>query len=99
MSSIQPASDLEKRNLEAHVEMEILREKSTAETLKNLEEKIEDLVEKHKELRALVDDIKDSRNNQLIKWGTAIIISLFSALGMIFLRIIIPAIISKTGGQ
>jgi hypothetical protein len=91
--------ELEKRNLEMHVELEALREKTVDEALSALDEKIEDIVEGLKSLKQVVDDMKEDRNNQLIKWGTAIIVTLFSALGILFLRILIPAMLSKPPGQ
>lgn len=97
-------AELEKKSLEMHVEMDQLRQEVTddrIDTLENttesklaaIEKKLEELVELQKELKKLVDDMKDDRNDQLIKWGTAIIVALFSALAAIFLKIIVPIII------
>ena len=87
--------ELEKKNLEMHVELEALREETINDSLDAIEKKIEKIIEDHKELRQLLDDIKDDRANQLVKWGTAIIVTLFSALGLLFLKILVPAILSK----
>jgi hypothetical protein len=89
-------TDLEKRNLEMHVELQALRDQTTNDALQAIEKKIEDLVSSFKELKQMVDEMKDDRNDQLIKWGTAIIVTLLGALGALFLKIIIPALISKT---
>jgi hypothetical protein len=91
--------DLEKKNLEMHVELQALRDQTSNEAVAAIEKKIEELVLAHKELKQLVDDMKEDRNNQLIRWGTAIIVTLFSALGLLFLRILVPALLSKTPGQ
>ena len=88
-------TEMEKKNLEVHVELSTLREQLQDDTFKTLEKKIEELVTTYKELKTLVDEIKDERTNQLIKWGTAIIVALFSALGMLFLKILVPALLSK----
>jgi len=90
--------ELEKKNLEMHVELEALREKTTEDALVAMEKKIENIIDDYKELKQLVDDMKEDRNSQLIKWGTAIIFALLSALGLLILRIIIPAVMSKTSG-
>ena len=92
-------TDLEKKNLEMHVELSALRDQTHSEALETIEKKISELVEAHKELKELVDDMKDERTYQLIKWGTAIIVTLFSALGLLFLKILVPALLSKPPGQ
>lgn len=88
--------DLEKKNLEMHVELQALRDTTTNDALDEIEKKIEEIILAQKELKRLVDDMKDDRNNQLIRWGTAIIVTLFSALGLLFLKILVPAILSKS---
>ena len=84
-------TDIEKKSLEAHVEL-------CAERYKNLDDKL-DTVEKrvaeveHKleakitAVEQMLDEIKDMivkmqhhRNNQLITWGSAVIASLISAI-------------------
>ena len=98
--------NLEKTNLEIHVEMSKLRDT-------RMQEDINESKKEHAELKKLITDLtdklssdikevandlavmKEDRNNQLIKWGTAIILSLISALGLIGLRIILPAILAK----
>ena len=88
-------NELEKKNLEMHVELEALRDKTANDFLLVIEAKIKTLIEEIKELRELVDDMKDERTNQLIKWGTAIIGALFTALGLLILKILVPALLSK----
>lgn len=88
--------ELEKKSLEMHVELDAMRQKSTDEALEEITKKIDELFELHKELKQMVDDMKDERNDQLIKWGTAIIVGLFSALSALLLKIIIP-VIMKAG--
>jgi hypothetical protein len=87
--------DLEKKNLEMHVELQALRDQTHNDALEAIEKKVEELVAAHKELKQLVDDMKEDRNNQLIKWGTAIIVALFSALGALLLKVIVPIIMAK----
>ena len=87
--------ELEKKNLEMHVELEALREKTTEDALATIEKKIENIINDYKAVKQIVDDMKEDRNNQLIKWGTAIIFALLSALGLLILRIVIPAALSK----
>lgn len=93
------SNDLEKKSLEMHVELDAIRYETTKEAREELVKKIEELIIAHKELKKIVDDMKEDRNNQLIRWGTAIIVTLFSSLGLLFLRILVPIIMSKTSGQ
>lgn len=88
--------DLEKKNLEMHVELQALRDQATNESIEAIEKKIEEVIQAHKELKQLVDDMKEQRNNQLINWGIAIIVALFGALSALFIKIIIPALMSKS---
>lgn len=65
------------------------------EAMAALEKKISDLEDSLQELRDLINEIKDERYKQLIKWGTAVIATLVSALGLLILKILIPIIMSK----
>ena len=87
--------ELEKQNLEMHVELQALRDKAVNESLDLIEDKIKNLVAELKELRELLDDMKDDRNHQLLKWGTAIIAALFSALGMLIIKLLAPLFLGK----
>ncbi|VVC05567.1 Uncharacterised protein [uncultured archaeon] len=88
-------SDLEKKNLEVHVEKQELRDQAINEALLDIERKIVDLVEANKELKKMIDEDRENRSNQLIKWGAAIIAALVSALGMLFIRLIMPSLIGR----
>lgn len=79
-----------------HVELQALRDQATNESIEAIEKKIEEVIQAHKELKQLVDDMKEQRNNQLINWGIAIIVALFGALSALFIKIIIPALMSKS---
>lgn len=100
----------EKKNLEMHVELQALRDEAVRAQLEDLQNKIETLIKSTDQLREMLDEvkedlrtsieeIKDERNNQLIKWGSAIIVTLVSALGLLFLRVILPLILGKPAGQ
>lgn len=92
-------TEIEKKSLEAHVEL-------CAERYKNLDNKLDTVektvseVERKMELKmsameAVLDDIRDMitkmqhhRNNQLISWGVGIIATLLSILGFLLWNII-----------
>ena len=90
--------ETEKKNLEMHVELQAMRDTAILAEIEDLHSKITDLTESVKELKQLVDDLKDGRNNQLIKWGSAIIVTLISAIGLILLKVVFPMIIGKVAG-
>jgi hypothetical protein len=82
-------TDIEKKSLEAHVEL-------CAERYRYLEEKLESLEEKSTETNKMVSDIKgmvqtvvNKRNDQLISWGLGVIIALGSAIGWLVTHYII----------
>jgi phage-related minor tail protein len=74
------ASDIEKENLEAHVEL-------CAERYKQLESKLDSLTSKVVSMENMISDIKttlgetnDKHNRQLITIGTSIIVVLIGAI-------------------
>ena len=82
-------TDIEKKSLEAHVEL-------CAERYRYLEEKLE-TVEKNTvrvtsmvtEIRNMMGEIVTKRNDQLIKWGTAVIGSLVVSVVYLVLNYVI----------
>ena len=76
-------TDIEKKSLEAHVEL-------CAQRYTALEQRIDDVKQDTAELKATIHDVHamvhkmaDSRNNQLIGWGIGIIGFLTAALGYV----------------
>ena len=82
-------TDIEKKSLEAHVEL-------CAERYRYLEEKLDSLEAKSNETNKMVSDIKgmvqtvvNKRNDQLISWGLGIIVAMSSAIGWLVTHYII----------
>lgn len=76
-------TDIEKKSLEAHVEL-------CAQRYTALEQRIDDLRQDVTELKNSIHDVHtavtrmgDNRNNQLIGWGLGIIVFLMSTLGYV----------------
>lgn len=74
-------TDIEKKSLEAHVEL-------CAERYRHLEEKLESLetqsIENNKmiaDIRGLIQAVVANRNDQIIKWGLGIIATLGGMIG------------------
>ena len=77
-------TDIEKKSLEAHVEL-------CAQRYNALEQRIDDLKTDTADLKASIHSVhdavvrmSDNRNNQLIGWGLGIIVFLMSTLGYMF---------------
>lgn len=74
-------TDIEKKSLEAHVEL-------CAERYRYLEEKLESLearsIENNKmiaDIRGMIQTVVANRNDQIIKWGLGIIVTLGGVVG------------------
>ena len=74
-------TDIEKKSLEAHVEL-------CAERYRYLEEKLDSLEAKSNEANKMISDIKgmvqtvvNKRNDQIINWGLGIIVALGGSIG------------------
>lgn len=92
-------TEIEKKSLEAHVELCAERYKNLDEKLDTVEESVSEIERKMESkmaaVEAVLDEIKDMiikmqhhRNNQLISWGVAIIATLLSAIGFLLWNII-----------
>ena len=92
-------TDIEKKNLEAHVELCAERYKSLDGKLDSVERRVTDverkLDTKMNAVEAALDEIKrmivsmqQKRNNQLISWGIGIITTLVSIIGFLAWQVI-----------
>jgi hypothetical protein len=82
-------TDIEKKSLEAHVEL-------CAERYRYLEEKLDSLelrsIENNKmisDIKGMVQTVVNKRNDQIISWGLGIIVALGSAIGWLVTHYII----------
>lgn len=87
-------SEIERKSLEAHVELCAERYKKLDEKLDTLERRVSDLEKKLEakidavevsldEIKTMIVKMQDQRNNQLIKWGIGIITTLISVIGFL----------------
>jgi len=87
-------SEIEKKSLEAHVELCAERYQNLDEKLDTLEQRVGELEKKLEakmegmessldEIKSMIAEMKDQRNNQLIKWGIGIITTLLSLVGFL----------------
>jgi hypothetical protein len=82
-------TDIEKKSLEAHVEL-------CAERYRYLEEKLDSLenrsIENNKmiaDIKSMVQTVVNKRNDQIISWGTAIISSLVISIVYLVMQYVI----------
>jgi len=74
-------TDIEKKNLEAHVELCAERYRFVENKLNTLEEKITALGPVMQETHELVHELSDKHNNQIQNWSIGIIVLLLSLCG------------------
>ena len=74
-------TDIEKKSLEAHVELCAERYRLLETKLESMDEKITTLFNVIAELRGMLQSNATKNNDRLISWGVGIIVTLVGALG------------------
>lgn len=82
-------TDIEKKSLEAHVELCAERYRLLETKLETLDEKIESVVDAVKSIKDSVQAMSEKRNNQLIGWGIGIIGFLTATVGWLLTHYVI----------
>lgn len=74
-------TDIEKKSLEAHVELCAERYKFLEEKLESLEEKMIEIVQSVASVKANMELMATKNNDRLINWGIGIIVTLLGIIG------------------
>ena len=74
-------TDIEKKSLEAHVELGAQRYTALEQRIDDVKQDTAELKATIQEVHRLVHKMSDSRNSQLIGWGVGVIGFLTAALG------------------
>jgi len=82
-------TDIEKKNLEAHVELCAERYRYLEEKLSRVENKISGLNSTVNDIRGMMHEMMNKRNDQLIAWGLGIIGSLTAVVGYLIVSFVI----------
>jgi hypothetical protein len=82
-------TDIEKKSLEAHVELCANRYKFLETKLESVEQKVTDLEILIMQVRDMMQEMADRRNNQLISWGIGLIASLSGAVAFLISHYVI----------
>ena len=82
-------TDIEKENLEAHVELCSERYKALEDKLDSVEGKVEQLETTVGEIKTMIVEMKDHSNNQLVTWGVGIIGALMASICWLVFKFVI----------
>jgi hypothetical protein len=82
-------TDIEKKSLEAHVELCAERYRFLENKLETVEVTVSNVNEMVADIRDMMAEIVNKRNDQIIKWGTAIIGSLLASIVYLVMQYVI----------
>ena len=82
-------TDIEKKSLEAHVELCAERYRYLEDKLDAVDERIITINTDTKEIRAMLERVITKRNDQLVAWGLGIIAALSGTVGWLITHYVI----------
>ena len=82
-------TDIEKKSLEAHVELCAERYRFLEEKLETVEEKISGLNTVIREIHDMIGNLNEKRHEQMISWGLGIIGSMVAVIGYLLVTYVI----------
>ena len=80
---------IEKKSLEAHVDLCAERYKAMSRCIEALDSKVDRLEMLINEVHVMVEKMAQRRNDQLIGWGTGIIASLLGVVGWLVITYVV----------
>jgi len=80
---------IEKKSLEAHVDLCAERYKSMASNIESLDKKVDRLELMINEVHVMVEKMAQRRTDQLIGWGTGIIAALLGTVGWLVITYVV----------
>jgi uncharacterized coiled-coil DUF342 family protein len=83
-------TDLEKKSLEAHVDLCAQRYRFLEQKLDAFEEKIYGLNTVIREVHDMVQSMSEKRNDQLINWGVGIVGTLLAVIAYLVTTFVMP---------
>ena len=83
---MRDTTEIEKKSLEAHVELCAERYRFLEEQLESVEEKITDVSHTVKEVKSMVQLMSEKRTDQILNWGIGIIGVLTSAIAFLLVQ-------------
>lgn len=83
-------TDIEKKSLEAHVELCAERYKALERQFDSVREDIADIKDCVQTVNQHLGELTDRRNTQLISWGSGIIVCLIGLIGYLLTSYVLP---------
>jgi len=83
------ATDIEKRNLEAHVELCAERYRFLEKKLETLDGKIEGTNSVVREVHDMIQEMGQYRNKQILAWGVGIVGTLVGTIGYLMIEFVL----------
>ena len=83
---MRDTTEIEKKSLEAHVELCAERYRFLEEQLESVEQKITDVGHTIKDVKNMVQSITEKRTDQILNWGLGIIGVLTSAIAFLLIQ-------------
>ena len=83
---MRDTTEIEKKSLEAHVELCAERYRFLEEQLESVEQKITDVGHTIKDVKTMVQSITEKRTDQILNWGLGIIGVLVSAIAFLLIQ-------------
>jgi prefoldin subunit 5 len=80
---VSQTTDLEKKSLEAHVDLCAQRYRFLESKLESVEQKIAKVNEVVEEVHGMINKMSERRNSQLINWGVGVIAALVAAVAFL----------------
>ena len=80
---------IEKKSLEAHVDLCAERYKSMSTCIENLDKKVDRIEMMINEVHIMVEKMAQRRTDQLIGWGTGIIAALLGTVGWLVITYVV----------
>jgi len=80
---VTQTTDLEKKSLEAHVDLCAQRYRFLEGKLESVEQKLAKVTDVVEEVHDMIHNMTEKRNSQLINWGIAVIAALVSAVAFL----------------
>jgi chromosome segregation ATPase len=84
--AMRDTTEIEKKSLEAHVELCAERYRFLEEQLESVEEKVTDVSYTVKEVKSMVQIMSEKRTDQILNWGIGIIGVLTSAIAFLLVQ-------------
>jgi hypothetical protein len=82
-------TDIEKKSLKAHVELCAERYRFLENKLKTVEYTVSAMNVMVADIRSMMDEVVNKRNDQIIKWGTAVIGVLVASISYLLMHYVI----------